>query len=229
MRRALVTGAARGIGAAVAEALRAAGMEVVTLDRAPGCDLTLDVATGMFPGPEELGPIDVVVPNAAITTTIAPAHRMSPEQWQGDLDVNLTGAFRTIQAVLPGMRERRYGRVVVVSSGAARQGLPGQAAYAASKAGLIGLVRTIGAENLRHGVTANAVLPGMVATEQVLAMPADVLDRVRTTLPAGRLIDPAEIAAAVAFLASEAAGSVTGQELGVLGGLDLGTLSLGRA
>src|SRR6266576_517106 len=103
MRRALVTGAARGIGAA----------------------------------------IDVVVSNAAITTTIAPAHKMRPDQWQRDIDVNLTGAFRVIQACLPGMRERRYGRIVVISSGAARSGLPGQVAYAASKAGLLGMVKTV--------------------------------------------------------------------------------------
>ena len=124
------------------------------------------------------------------------------------------------------MRERRYGRIVVISSGAARSGLPGQVAYSASKAGLGGMVRTIAAENAGHGITANAVLPGMVATENVLAMPPDVLERVRATLPAGRMVEPAEIAAVVAFLASRDAGSVTGEEIGVDGGLHLNTMSL---
>jgi NAD(P)-dependent dehydrogenase (short-subunit alcohol dehydrogenase family) len=122
VRHALVTGAARGIGAAIAERLRADGFEVTTLDRADGCDLTLDLVNDDLP---ELGQIDVCVSNAAITDTIAPAHRMTPEQWSRDIDVNLTGAFRAIQACLPGMRERRFGRIVVISSGAARSGLPG--------------------------------------------------------------------------------------------------------
>ena len=221
--RAVVTGAARGIGAAIAEALRAAGMEVVTVDVAEGCDIRLDVARDPFP---DLGEVDVCVPNAAITTTIAPAHRMTPEQWQRDIDVNLTGAFRTVQACLAGMRERRYGRIVAISSGAAESGLPGQVAYGASKAGLIGMVKTIAAENVARGITANAVLPGFVETEQVRAMPADVLERVTRALPAGRMGAPAEVAALVAYLASEEAGYVTGQAIGIDGGLRLNTRSI---
>ena len=154
-RRALVTGAARGIGAAIADRLRADGLDVVTADRDEGCDLRFDVA-GELP---DLGEFDVCVSNAAITDTIAPAHRMSAEAWERDLAVNLSGAFRVIQACLPGMRERRYGRIVVVSSSAAAVGLPGQVAYAASKAGLLGMMKTIAAENVRRGITANAVLP----------------------------------------------------------------------
>ena len=221
--KALVTGAARGIGAAIADELRAAGMEVVTADLAEGCDLRIDVARDEFP---DLGDIDVCVPNAAITSTIAPAHRMSAEQWQRDIDVNLTGAFRTVQACLPGMRERGYGRIVAISSGAAESGLPGQVAYSASKAGLIGMVRTIAAENVARGVTANAVLPGFVETENVRAMPAEVLERVTAALPAGRMASPAEVAALVAYLASEEAGYVTGQAIGIDGGLRLNTRSI---
>jgi acetoacetyl-CoA reductase len=153
---------------------------------------------------------------------------MTPEQWQRDVDVNLTGAFRVVQASLGGMRERRYGRIVVISSGAARSGLPGQVAYAASKAGLLGMVKTIAAENAGHGVTANAVLPGMVETEKVRAMPADVLDTVTASLPAGRMATPEEVAALVAFLASEEAGYITGEEIAIAGGFGLNTLSLGR-
>jgi NAD(P)-dependent dehydrogenase (short-subunit alcohol dehydrogenase family) len=225
--KALVTGAARGIGAALAERLRADGFEVTTLDVLPGCDLTVNLARDRLP--EALAEMDVCVSNAAITDTIAPAHRMTPEQWDRDIAVNLTGAFRAVQACLAGMRGRRSGRIVVISSGAARSGLPGQVAYAASKAGLLGMVKTLAAENAGYGITVNAVLPGMVATEKVRAMPPALLERVMGAMPAGRMGEPSEVAALVAFLASEEAGYVTGQEIGIDGGLGLNTMSLGGA
>ena len=223
MRRALVTGAARGIGAAIADRLRADGLEVVTADRDEGCDLRFDVAAGDIP---DLGDIDVCVSNAAITDTIAPAHRMTAEQWQRDIDVNLTGAFRVIAACLPGMRERGYGRIVVISSGAARSGLPGQAAYAASKAGLLGLMKTVAAENVRRGITANAILPGLVATETVMAMPEEIQGRLLESLPAGRMAEPGEVAALAAYFSSEEAGYVTGEAIAIDGGMSLNTFSL---
>jgi NAD(P)-dependent dehydrogenase (short-subunit alcohol dehydrogenase family) len=224
-RRALVTGAARGIGAAIAARLRADGFDVVTLDVAAGCDLQADVATGALDDPA-FAAIDAVVSNAAITTTIAPAHRMTEDQWRRDVDVNLTGAFRVIQACLPGMRERGYGRIVAISSAAATGGLPGQVAYAASKAGLLGMIRTLATEGVRHGITANAVLPGMIATEQVQAMPAPVLERARAAMPMGRMGEPAEVAHTVAFLCSEQAAYVTGQAIAVDGGAALNQLGL---
>ena len=199
-------------------------MEVLTLDRSEGCDIALDVARDPFP---ELGAIDVCVANAGVTTTIAPGHRMSAEQWQLDVDVNLTGAFRTIQACLGGMRERRHGRIVVISSVAALGGLPGQVAYAASKAGQLGMVRTLAVENAARGITVNAILPGLVGTEQVLAMPEEVRERVLAGLPARRLVEPEEIAAAVSFLAGPEAAQVNGQTIAVDGGASLTQLTLG--
>lgn len=225
-RRALVTGAARGIGAAIAARLREDGLDVVGADRDEGCELRFDVAADELP---DLSGFDVCVSNAAITDTIAPAHRMTRELWDRDIAVNLTGAFRVASACLAGMRKRGYGRIVFISSGAATQGLPGQSAYAASKAGLLGLMRTIAAENVRRGVTANAVLPGMVATDRVRAMPAEILDRLRASLPAQRFAEPEEVAGLVAYLASEEAGYVTGQAVAIDGGGGLNTLSLTRA
>jgi NAD(P)-dependent dehydrogenase (short-subunit alcohol dehydrogenase family) len=225
-RHALVTGAGRGIGAAIAGRLAEDGMRVTTLDRDAGCDLAIDVAHDEFP---PLHDVDVCVANAGVTTTIAPAHRMTAEQWQLDVDVNLTGAFRTIQACIIGMRERRYGRIVVISSVAALGGLPGQVAYAASKAGQLGMVRTLAGENAARGITVNALLPGLVATEQVLSMPASVRERAVAATPAARLITPAEIAAAVSFLADEQAGALTGQTIAVDGGASLTRLTLGSA
>jgi NAD(P)-dependent dehydrogenase (short-subunit alcohol dehydrogenase family) len=223
--RALVTGAGRGIGAAIAARLSADGLDVLTADISGDVEIRLDVATGEFP---PLHDIDVCVANAGITTTIAPAHRMTEEQWRRDIDVNLTGAFRTVQACLAGMRERRFGRIVVISSIAALGGLPGQVAYAASKAGLLGMVKTLASEGAPYGVTANAVLPGLVATEQVLSMPPEVRERALSAAPSGRMVEPAEIAAMVAFLAGPQAGQVTGQAIAVDGGASLSQISLGK-
>jgi NAD(P)-dependent dehydrogenase (short-subunit alcohol dehydrogenase family) len=226
--KALVTGAARpgGIGAAVAARLTAAGLHVVTLDVEPGCTYQVDLAAGELP---PLDDIDVLVSNAALMSIFGAAHTLDLERWERDLAVNLTGGFRVVRACLPGMRERRFGRVIVISSFAARFGMPAQVAYSASKAGLLGLVKTVAAENAPLGITANAILPGLVASAGAEAVPAQIIDAWREHIPTGRLVDVAEIAEAVAYLASPLAASVTGQELIIDGGQTLNSLSVTRS
>ncbi len=226
--RALVTGAARagGIGAAIAARLDEDGLEVRTLDREPGCTYQVDLVTDELP---PLDDIDVLVSNAGLPTIFGAAHSMDLERWQRDLAVNLTGSFRVVQACLGGMRERRFGRIVVISSFAAEYGMPAQVAYSASKAGLLGMVKTVAVENAALGITANAVLPGLVASEGVLSMPAEIIEAWLERIPAGRMVETAEIAAAVAYLASPAAGATTGQELVIDGGQTLNGLSVTRS
>ncbi|QTJ67331.1 SDR family oxidoreductase [Rhodococcus sp. ZPP] len=220
-RKALVTGAARegGIGKAIVARLGADGMEVVTLDRAPGCTYQADMSTDELP---PLDDIDIYVANAGLTTMFGAAHSMSIDKWRKDLDVNLTGTFRVLQQCLPGMRERRYGRIVVISSTAGTQGMPAQVSYSTAKAGLLGLVKTVAAENVALGITANAVLPGMTASSGILSMPQDIQDAWLASMPNG-FVDPADIADAVAFFASPTARSVTGQFLTVDAGDGLNT------
>jgi NAD(P)-dependent dehydrogenase (short-subunit alcohol dehydrogenase family) len=222
--RALVTGAGRegGIGRAIVERLEADGMEVATLDKEPGCTWQVDIARDELP---DFGPIDVYVANAAITTLFGAAHSFSLEKWQRDLDINLTGTFRVLQPCLAGMRERGYGRIVVISSTSATQGMPAQVSYSTSKAGLIGMVKTVAAENVRTGVTANCVLPGMTGSSGILGMPEDIKNAWLDTLPNG-FVDPADIANGVAFFASPSSGMVTGQLLTVDGGDELNTRSV---
>ena len=223
--RALVTGAASpgGIGAAIAERLRAGGLAVATLDRRPGCTYEIDLVSGKLP---DLGDIDVLVSNAGLPTTVGAAHTLSAEKWQRDIDVNLTGSFRVVQACLGGMRERGFGRIVVISSFAAVYGMPAQVAYSASKAGLLGMVKTVAAENAAYGVTANAVLPGLVDSAGVLSMPPEIIDAWLAHIPTGRMVARAEIAETVAHLASPQAGSLTGQEIVIDGGMTLNALSV---
>jgi acetoacetyl-CoA reductase len=226
--KALVTGAARpgGIGAAIAARLDAAGLAVVTLDVEPGCTYQVDLADGELPPLED---IDVLVSNAGLPTVFGGAHSMDLERWRRDLAVNLTGSFRVVQASLRGMRERRFGRIIVISSFAATYGMPAQVAYSASKAGLVGMIKTVAVENAALGITANAILPGLVASAGVTSMPPEIIEAWLERIPSGRMVDTAEIAEAAAYFASPAAGSVTGQELIIDGGLTLNSLSVTRS
>ncbi|MEM0922662.1 MAG: acetoacetyl-CoA reductase [Pseudomonadota bacterium] len=234
-RVALVTGGSRGIGAAISKALKAAGHSVAANyagnDEAaakfkeetgiPVYKYSVNDYEACVEGTKQieadLGPIDIVVANAGITRD-APFHRMTPEQWHQVIDTNLTGVFNTVHPVWPGMRERKFGRVVVISSVNGQKGQFAQVNYAATKAGDIGIVRSLAQEGARANITANAVCPGYIATEMVMAVPEKVRESIIAQIPVGRLGEADEIARCVAFLASDDAGFVTGSTLSANGG-----------
>ncbi len=247
-RVALITGAARGIGRVTAGRLAELGATVALCDVLPEVEETASALRGEghrafacrfdVADPEavraavgqlrtEAGEIGVLVSNAAIVANIAPVARMTHAAWERELGVNLTGAFNMIQAVIGPMVERGWGRIIVISSGAAQGGLHNQAAYAASKAGLLGLVKTVTLEHARHGITCNAILPGMIETENVRSMPEQIREAAIQQTPARRFGRMEEIAHLVAFLASEEAGFINGAEINIDGGLRLGGLALG--
>ena len=233
-RTALVTGGSRGIGEAISKALKAEGYNVAATyagndEKAAAFTDATGIKTykwnvadyeaskaGIAKVEEELGPIDIVVANAGITRD-APFHKMSPEQWQEVVDTNLTGVFNTVHPVWPGMRERKFGRVIVISSVNGQKGQFAQVNYAATKAGDIGIVRSLAQEGARAGITANAVCPGYIATEMVMAVPEKVRESIIAQIPAGRLGEPEEIARCVAFLASDDAGFINGSTISANG------------
>ena len=216
---ALVTGGTRGIGAAVADALRERGWNVATLSRNGG-DLQADVSDAeaveraFVEARDRFGPVHVLVNNAGQRRD-GLAIRMSAEDWGTVVDTNLSGAFHCTRRALDDMLSARWGRIVNVSSIVAERANPGQANYAASKAGLLALTRTVAREMARKGVTCNAVLPGVIETD----MTADLADGLVGAVPAGRVGQPADVAACVAFLCSEEAAYVNGAMLAVDGGL----------
>jgi len=244
-RIALVTGASRGIGAAialrlaedghdvalnyvedpardnaaeadaVAEKIRELGVEALCV----AADVTDREAVADMVGyvTARLGSVDVLVNNAGITRDRT-LRKLPPEDWDRVLAVNLTGAFNCAQAVVEGMTERGWGRIVSVSSVVGLTGNFGQANYAASKAGLLGLTKSLAREVARKGVTVNAVAPGFIATEMTAAMPPEVLERVTESIPMAEMGAPEDIANAVAFLASDEARYITGHVLSVNGG-----------
>jgi len=231
---ALVTGGSRGIGAAISTALKAAGYTVAANyagndEAAAAFTAETGIKTykwnvadydaskaGIAQVEADLGPISIVVANAGITRD-APFHKMTPDQWKQVIDTNLTGVFNTIHPVWPGMRDRKFGRVVVISSINGQKGQFGQVNYAATKAGDLGIVKSLAQEGARFGITANAVCPGYIATEMVMAVPEKVRESIIAGIPTGRLGEPSEIARCVTFLVSDDAGFVNGSTISANG------------
>ena len=229
-RVALVTGGSRGIGAAISTALKDAGYSVAATyagnDEAAAKftestgikTYKWDVAdydaskAGIANVEADLGPIEVVVANAGITRD-APFHKMTPEQWHEVINTNLTGVFNTIHPIWPGMRERKFGRVVVISSINGQKGQFAQVNYAATKAGDLGIIKSLAQEGARAGITANAICPGYIATDMVMAVPEKVRESIIAQIPAGRLGEPEDIARAVLFLASDDASFINGSTI----------------
>ena len=245
---ALVTGAARGIGRVTAQVLAEHGADVAVIDLQATVEATAAAIRGLGrrsvaevidiadPGQvhaalerirRDLGAVDILVNNAGIVTNIAPLERMTQEAWQRELAVNLSAAFTLIQAVLGPMAMRRWGRIINISSVAALGGLHRQIGYAASKAGLLGLTKTVTLEYARSGITCNAVLPGLIATEMASAMPEEIREAAIAATPARRLGEMHEVAQLIAFLASEHAGFINGAEIPIDGGIRLNASSLG--
>jgi acetoacetyl-CoA reductase len=233
-RVALVTGGSRGIGAAISKELKAKGYTVAATyagNDAAAAAFTEETGiktykwnaadyeaskAGLAQVEADLGPIEIVVANAGITRD-APFHKMTPDQWKEVIDTNLTGVFNTVHPIWPGMRERKFGRVVVISSINGQKGQFGQVNYAATKAGDLGIVKSLAQEGARFGITANAVCPGYIATEMVMAVPEKVRESIIAGIPAGRLGEPEEIARCVAFLVADDAGFINGSTISANG------------
>ncbi|GAB3095895.1 acetoacetyl-CoA reductase [Lysobacter terrae] len=242
-RIALVTGGTGGIGTAIVKRLAGMGHRVATnyrneekarawqeQMRAEGFDVAL--AAGDVSSAEEaeamvreverlLGPVEILVNNAGITrdTTF---HRMSAQQWNEVIGTNLNSCFNVTRPVIEGMRDRKWGRVVQISSINGQKGQYGQANYAAAKAGMHGFTISLAQENARFGITVNTVCPGYIATDMVMAVPEDVRNKIITQIPTGRLGMPDEIAYAVAFFVPDEAGWITGANLSANGGQYMG-------
>jgi acetoacetyl-CoA reductase len=234
-RTALVTGGSRGIGAAISIALKEAGYKVAANyagnDEAAAkfreetgipvfkwsvadYDACVD---GIAKVEAEIGPIDVLVNNAGITRD-AMFHKMTPQQWREVIDTNLSGVFNMTHPVWTGMRERKFGRVINISSINGQKGQMGQANYSAAKAGDLGFTKALAQEGAKAGITVNAICPGYIGTDMVMAVPEKVRESIIAQIPVGRLGQPEEIARCVVFLASEDAGFVTGSTISANGG-----------
>ena len=233
-RVALVTGGSRGIGAAISVALKNEGYKVAATyagNEEAALNFTTetgiktykwDVASyeesvaGLERVQSELGVIDTIVANAGITRD-APFHKMTPDQWNQVINTNLTGVFNTIHPVWPNMREQKFGRIIVISSINGQKGQFAQVNYAATKAGDLGIVKSLAHEGARNGITANAICPGYIATDMVMAMPEKAIEATISQIPTGRLGQPEEIARCVLFLASEDSGFINGSTISANG------------
>jgi acetoacetyl-CoA reductase len=235
-RVALVTGGTRGIGAAISRTLKGAGYQVAAnyggndeaaqkfkgetgipvykfdVSDAAACE------AGVRTVESELGPVDVLVNNAGITRD-GMFHRMTFDQWQAVIRTNLDSMFTCTRPVIDGMRNRGFGRIIIISSINGQKGQMGQTNYSAAKAGVVGFAKALAQENANKGVTVNVIAPGYISTEMVQAVPEDVLkSKILPLIPVGRLGEPDEIARAVVYLAGDDAGFITGSTLSINGG-----------
>ena len=232
----MVTGGTRGIGAAISKALKGAGYKVAasyagndTAAQAFKSETGINVykwdvssydacVAGLKQVETDLGPVEVLVNNAGITKD-APFHRMTPENWSAVINTNLNSLFNMCRPVIEGMRTRKFGRIINISSINGQKGQFGQTNYSAAKAGEIGFTKALALEGARNGITVNAICPGYIATEMVMAVPKDVLEKnILPQIPTGRLGEPDEIARCVVFLASDDSGFITGSTLSANGG-----------
>jgi acetoacetyl-CoA reductase len=234
-RTALVTGGSRGIGAAISIALKKAGYNVAAnyagndeaarkfTDETGIKTYKWSVAdydacaAGIKTVEEDLGPVEVLVNNAGITRD-APFHKMTPQQWREVVDTNLSGVFNMTHPLWNGMRERKFGRVITISSINGQKGQFAQANYSAAKAGDLGFTKALAQEGARAGITVNAICPGYIATDMVMAVPEKVRESIIAQIPVGRLGEADEIARCVVFLASDEAGFITGSTITANGG-----------
>lgn len=232
-RNVLVTGGNRGIGLAIARAFVDAGDNVVITHRSGEppeglqgvkCEVTdTSSVDAAFTAAEEIfgGPVEVLIANAGITRDTL-LMRMSDDDFDSVIDTNLAGAFRCARRAVTGMIRKRRGRIVLISSVVGLYGSPGQANYAASKSGLVGLARSISRELGGRGITANVVAPGFIETEMTAVLPEEQKKAYLATIPAGRFATPEEVASVVRFVASDEAAYVTGAVIPVDGGLGMG-------
>ena len=234
-RVAIVTGGTRGIGEAISLALNEMGVTVAAnyagndekakafSDRTGIAAFKWDVGdfeatqAGVKAVEEAIGPVDIVVNNAGITRD-GTLLKMSYEMWDDVIRTNLGGGFNLAKATFPGMRDRKWGRIVNIGSINGQAGQYGQVNYAAAKSGIHGFTKALAQEGARFGVTVNAIAPGYIDTDMVAAVPADVLEKIVAKIPVGRLGQASEIARGVAFLCSEEGGFVTGSTLSINGG-----------
>jgi acetoacetyl-CoA reductase len=235
-RVAVVSGGTRGIGAAISKALHVAGYRVAAtyhgnetaasaFRKETGVQVyRWDVSNyeacvaGLAAVENDLGPVEVLVNNAGITKDVM-FHKMNAEQWYGVINTNLNSLYNMCRPVIEGMRERNFGRIINISSINGQKGQMGQTNYSAAKSGDIGFTKALAQENAKKGITVNVVCPGYIATEMVMAVPKEVLERaILPQIPVGRLGQPEEIARCVVFLASDEAGFITGATLSANGG-----------
>lgn len=220
MRRAVVTGGQSGLGAAIVTRLRADGVEVISADLSPGADIVVNAAN---PGAvaraiEQVGVVDILINSAGIIGPNKPLWQVSDEEWQHTFNVNVNGIFHFCRAVVPGMVDRGWGRIVNIASIAGKEGNPNLAAYSASKAAVIGLTKSLGKELATTGVIVNAIAPAVIATPMNADTAPEVLERLLSLIPMGRIGQPEEVAALVSWLASDECSFSTGSVYDISGG-----------